>query len=957
MPNAPLLRRPLFPAAALLALAASAGCTRDLGLPDTSPPRVDTLAVIGLEARALASGLPVMAGERVVIAGGGFPSVNEQVQVTVGGEPAEVVSTTPERLVLTVPVLAAAGDADLTVSTSAGFRTVSKALRYDGPGQPRGTTVSDLQTAIGLAGVVPVEPGNALTGFADAAVAFGSGDSALLVFPNAGIAASTIPLGLLPSTLAAKAVLETPAQPATSNLLVQVLALDDQGKVGLGQVTLTQSGVVVARAEQRTLLSTITPKECRTPRVLFTKLGTPVGAWVRRNNDTAVIATIDLGAAGTEYKPKGGVTLPTGADVTGWAAWKNDEVIYSAGGDVHRYDAATQAAPAPLSILGQTVKARLLQGCAYSTVDAVHTVAAATSLGAEVLAVGYRAGGLERVALVDLLTGSVRRGISGLPATSLTLAPATPYVSAPGLASWRLLAAAGGDLVRFTPVPNGAACGEDLAPDASFALSTDTFAALPSFAGMATFTGGTRVLTVTPAGDLVTVLPPTLSSPGAVFRFASYGRVSTTIAPITLFGALSFVTLAVAEHTAIAGTGALDTGSAQLVLALDAGDRPLALGGSGYGRGSVWVRNPTSGESWDGALAYSGDLPLDKDASAGGKLQGGSAAVTSFKMDTVCSALPEMEIVGSAPLAGNPDLVAQGPARAGQLGLDGYARFGPSTAPTYLVSGTSLTSVPITSADACLSPVGGLDSLACTGTSRELGVSPVDLTFSAGDASVAARSLSSTCSPCRLPFVCTGTGPGAACDPEDVLCRRAYCPVAPSLRVVPVATTGAGRDVPLPASPISVAADRGGGFLVTLPCTLAGAGFPAPFDGLCPKTASDLSTTGALVHVPEAGGAPTFLAVAPGLAGAVAVTPNGAEAWVSGPVRNGALHLTRLALPRDPDTGALDLGRRATLAGVRVLGTAGEAPGGFAASGIAFSPDGAVGIVTVPADFRILLLE
>ncbi|MFO0584058.1 MAG: IPT/TIG domain-containing protein [Anaeromyxobacter sp.] len=936
----------------LLFLAACAGgCSRDLGVPGASPPGISTVAVVGLETRALASKLPVLAGERVAVSGSGFPDAKEQVQVQVqvGGEAAKVVSTSPTRLVLEVPVLGATGEVDLTVTTSAGFGTLAKALRYDGPGLPRGTSVSDLETAIGLAGVVPVEPGNATTGFADVAVAFGGGDSALLVYPNAGVAASTIPLGLLPGSVAARMTASGP------NYLVEVLALDDRGKVGLGQVTISAGGAIVSRSEQRTLTSPITPKDCRSPRVLFTKLGTPVGAWVRGTDSAPLIATIDLGAAGTQYAPKGGLVRPTGDEVSGWATWKGDLVVYAAGNDVFLYDAGTQAAPAPLSILGQSVKARLLAGCAAGAIDSVHTVALATSPGAEALAVGYRSGGLERVALVDLITGAVHRGISGLPASALALAPVAPYS---GVGGWYVLAAAGGNLVRFSTVPNGTACGEDLAPDASLPLSSNAFAALPGFAAMAPFTGGTRVLSVTPSGDLVTVLPPTLSSPGAVFRFASYGRVSTTIAPVSIGGADTFVTLAVAEHTSVSSTSALlDTGSAELVLALDAGDRPLALGGSGFGRGAVWVRNPTAGQSWDGALAYSGDLPRNLDTSSAGKLQGASAAVTSFKMDTTCSLRPEMEIVGSAPLAGNPDLVAQGPARSGQLGPDGYARYGPTTVPTYLVSGSTLTAIGLSSADACLSPVGGLDALACTGTAKDLGVAPVDLTLSAGDASAAARSLSTTCRPCKLPFSCAGTGPAAACADGDVLCRRAFCPVAPSLRVVPLTASGAAHDVPLPSAPVAATADRAGGFLVTLPCAAAGAGFPAPFDALCPKADADAGTVGALVFVPEDGATPTFLAVLPGLAGAVAVTPNGAEAWVSGPVRSGALHLTRLALPRDPDTGSLDLTRRATLAGVQPLGTAGEAVGGYAASGITFTPDGATAVVTVPADYRILLLE
>jgi hypothetical protein len=943
------MRSILLIAAAVLGLA---GCSRDLVLPDESPPRVDAVGVVGLESRAVTAGLPVMGGELVALLGSGFPATSEAVQVSVSGQSAEVVSISPGRIVIRFPVLGAAGLADVTVSSATGLRTLAGAFRYDGPGQPQGTSLSDVQTAIGLHGVVPVEPPPAASGFADLAVAFGSGDSALLVVPALGVAATTIPLGLLPASAAARVVADG------ANFRVEVLALDVKGTVGLGQATLSPQGVVLDRQNQRALTSAIVPRQCESPRVLFTRTGTPVGAWVRSSNGVPVIATIDLGPTGTEYRPLGGVTRDTADRITGWAAWKSSQVVFSAGDDVYLYDAGTQAAPAPLQAGGQAVKARLQAGCGPGTVEAVHSVAVANSQGSEALAIGYRAGGVERVALVDLLTGVVRRGLTGLPATSLTLAPVTPFVSISGLTGWHVLAAAGGDLLRLEPqAAPSPTCGEDLVPDASLELSPNAFASLPGFAGMATFASGTRVLSTTPAGDLVTVLPPTLTSPGAVFRFASYGKVAMTIAPVDVFGTTLLVPLAVAEHTWVAaGASSLDTGSAQLVLALDAGDRPLALGGSAFGRGSVWVKNPSSGQSWDGALAYTGDVPRNPDAALpAGKLAGGSSAITSFKMDTLCTVDPQLQIVGSAPLAGNPDLVAQGPARAGQFGLDGITRHGPASAPTYLVSGTELQVLSASSSDACLAPTGGLDTGACTGTAIELGVSPLDVTLSSGDVTAAVRSLDA-CVPCTAPFSCTGAGAGAACAPGDILCQRAFCGVASALRLVTAA--GAPRDVALPSAPAGVAADRAGGFLLTLPCTVGGQGFDPPFDALCPRLASEVDGVGALAYVPEGAGSPTYLAVGQGLAGAVAITPNGAEVWVTGPDRTGHLLLRRFRLPRSAADGRLDLSRRVVAAGdVLSLGTAGLAPGGFAASGITFSPEGSVALATVPADFRILRLE
>ena len=924
---------------ALSALALAA-CQRELNLPSRFPPSVTSVAIVGLESQPVAADLPVMGGELVALLGSGFPTATEQLQVTVSGTPAEVLEAESDRVVVRFPVLAGPGTVDLTVTTSNGFRTLPGAFRYDGPGQPQGVGTTDLQTAIAVGGVVPVQPAGA-SGFSDLAVAYGGGDSALLVLPLAGVATTTVPLGLVPSSATARLSVEA----GTGNLVIQVLALDEKGHVGLGQVTLTPGGAVVDRKDQQALASTITPRDCHVPRVLFTKNGTPVGFWVRGVDGTPVIATIDLGASGTDYKPKGGITRPLGAEITGWAPWKNDLVIFAAGNELWLYDASTQAAPAALQAAGVDVTQRLVSGCTFSTVDLVRTVAVETSLASEALAVSYRAGGFERVALVDLLLGTVRRGVAGLPATALALAPIAPYVSP----TWRVLSADGGDLVRFAPAAGAPACGEDLVPDASLQLSASPFAALPGFAAMGTFSSGTRVLTITQDGDLVTVLPPSLTSPGAVFRFASYGRLSMSVAPIQLGGLSLQVPVAVAEHTLTTnGVGSLDTGSAQLVLALDAGDHPLALGGSAYGRGAVWVRNPTNGDVWDGALAYTGDFPFDGGTDATGKLAGGSSAITSFKMDT-CQATAEMQVRASVPLGGNPDLVAQGPARSGAFGPAGSARYGPQPAPTYLVGGTTLTMLSdVDVASSCLSPVGGLSTATCGGTSIDLGVTPLDVTLSAGDLTAAARSLDPAC---------IGAGPGSACPAGDVICQRTACDALPQLDLTGVQSGGAHVTVALPSPPAGVAADRAGGFLVTLPCTGGATCFAvAPFDTLCAGR-GDLPAAGALVHVAEDGTVDGCLAVGTGLAGALAESPNGAEVWVAGPTATAELRLIRLSLPRHLGTGKIELQNHAAIVGGEILGQAASVPGGFAASGVTFSPDGSKALVTVPGEYRIVLVE
>jgi len=924
--------------ASALALAA---CQRELNLPSNFPPTVTSVAIVGLEAQAVASGLPVMGGELVALNGSGFPTVIEQLQVAISGTPAEVVKAETDRVVVRFPVLAGPGNVDVTVTTTDGFRTLTGAFRYDGPGQPQGVGTTDLQTAIAVGGVVPVQPAG-VSGFSDLAIAYGGGDSALLVLPLGGVATTTVPLGLVPSSATARLSVEA----GTGNLIVQVLALDEKGNVGLGQVTLSPAGAVVDKKDQQALASTVSPRNCHVPRVLFTKNGTPVGFWVRGVDGAPVVATIDLGASGTEYKPKGGITRPLAAEITGWAPWKNDLVVFASGNELWLYDASTQAAPTVLQAAGVNVSQRLVTGCTYSSVDLVRTVAVETSLASEALAVSYRAGGFERVALVDLLLGTVRRGVAGVPSTALALAPVTPYVSP----SWRVLSADGGDLVRFSPAAGAPACGEDLVPDASLQLSASPFAALPGFASMGTFSSGTRVLSTTQDGDLVTVLPPSLTSPGAVFRFASYGRLSMSVAPIQLGGLSLQVPVAVAEHTlTTAGVGSLDTGSAQLVLALDASDHPLALGGSAYGRGAVWVRNPASGDVWDGALAYTGDFPPDGGTDATGKLAGGSSAITSFKMDT-CQATAEMQVRASVPLAGNPDLVAQGPARSGAFGPAGVARFGPQPAPTYLVGGSTLTVLSdVDVASSCLAPTGALNTATCGGSSVDLGVTPLDVTLSAGDVTAAARSLDPAC---------LTAGPGSACPAGDVICQRTSCDALPRLDLVPIQGGGAQVTVALPSAPVGVVADRAGGFLVTLPCTGGTTCFAqAPFDTLCAGR-GDLPAAGALLHVAEDGTVDSCLAVNTGLAGALAVTPNGAEVWVAGPIGSpGNLLLTRLTLPRHVGTGKIELQHHAPVAGGQILGSAASVPGGFAASGVTFSPDGSKALVTVPGEFRIVLVE
>ncbi|HET7824909.1 MAG TPA: hypothetical protein VFK90_06230, partial [Anaeromyxobacter sp.] len=587
-------------------------------------------------------------------------------------------------------------------------------------------------------------------------------------------------------------------------------------------------------------------------------------------------------------------------------------------------------------------------GCPGRTVDFIYTVTGLhapypppPAAGTDVLAVSYRASGVDRVALVNLTTwpaaGSVSRGIAGTVPTSLALAPEPPFAPT----AWSLLAAGITNLYRFRPLANvPGTCADDLVPDAALPLSS-TPGVLPTFGGMITAANGTRLLASTPDQDLVTILPPTLSSAGPVLRVASYGGV--TIQPATIGGGT--LPIAVAEHASSeGGLASLDTGSALLVLSLAADGGSAALGGSGYGRGAVWLDGAAGG----GALAYAGDLPSSGAATFA---RGGAAAVTAIGPG-VCPG-EDVHIGSSRPVVPGPDLVAQGPARSGALGPAGVARFGPASPPVYAVKDAALAAIPTDGATLACLAAGGDWSTCAAPAPVDLGVAPLDVTFSAGDATAAVRSLEPDLAQCAQA---TGFPAPPSCG-ADVLCARASCPPAKSL--VLARAGSAPVTIALPARPAGIAADRAGGFLVTLPCAPAAGtvGGTACFPGE-PLCSGVLTGPGgadaALVLVPEDGSAAECLAVLPGLAGPVAATPNGAEAWVTGPAF-GAQILTRVALARRTGDGTIDASAPARRISAEALGAAARPTGAFPPGGVAFAPDGSTGIVTVPGEFRILL--
>ncbi len=939
----PAMRRALASALALAALS----CARDLEIPTASPPRIESVQVVGLEAKAPQVPLPVLGGEVVAIRGGGFPAEIARLEVRIGGIDAEVRSVVADRIVVEVPRLASPGSADLLVRSPVGFETRAGALLYQGAGQPPGFGTSDLPTSVALAFVAPVQPPSS-TGFPDLAIATGAADSALLVVPEVGVAVTTIPLGLVPSSAAARIVSDG------ANLRIQVLALARGGEAALGSAVLDTSASVVNRVQAKPLATTVSTKACTTPQITFTNASKlPVAAWVNAG-DLQKIATIDMPAAeGGQYGiPAGAVAHTVAAPIVGWAPWQADSVLFAAGNELYVYDASTPVTPPRVLTVDvggtpQPVSSLIAAGCPATSF--FYTVAAATSGGANALAASYRAGGNDRVALVDLTpgptAGTVRSGLAGTIPTSLALVPEPPYGAPP---AWAVLAAGITNLYRFRPLANvPGACPDDLVPDAALPLSMAP-GILPSFGGMIAAANGTRLLATTPEQDLITVLPPSLSSAGSVFRVASYGGVSVQNAPV---GGGAFP-IAVAEHASSQGSlSSLDTGSSLLLVSL-AGDRgSIALGGSGYGHGAVWVEAAPGA----GALAYTGDLP-----SSGLAIfqRAGAAAVTGFAAGDCPN--EDVRITGTHPVANGSDLVAQGPARAGALGPSGIQRYGPAAAPIYTAKDATLSVyVPGPANLTCLAGASpDWSAGACPpDATLDLGVSPLDVTLSAGDATAAVRSLETDLGACAqaagfaAPAVCRVTG--------DLLCLRASCPPAKSLQLARAGSVPA--SVPLPERPLGIAADRAGGFLVTLPCAPSGdaAGGTAcfPSSSLCSGlVTSPGGADGALVLVAEDGSGIQCLAVQPGLAGPVAVTPNGAEAWVTGSAF-GAQILTRLALARRTSDGAIDASLPAERVGAEALGLAATASGAFPLGGVSFTPDGATGIVTVPGEFRILLYE
>jgi hypothetical protein len=364
------------------------------------------------------------------------------------------------------------------------------------------------------------------------------------------------------------------------------------------------------------------------------------------------------------------------------------------------------------------------------------------------------------------------------------------------------------------------------------------------------------------------------------------------------------------------------------------GGSPVSLGGGSYGRSSAWLA-----VKGVGGLAYTADYPSGSTA--------GAAGMAVFTRDA-CEggySLTSSRLV-TAGTGSLPDLMAQGPARAGLFGPGGVERFGPVTPPIYLVSGTRVDSLAL---DATTFPC--LLAGDWTGCGRaslaDLGTAPLDLSLSAGDATLAARQLDAA----SCPPACAG----------NAFCNRATCSVAKELLLARPGAAAAA--VALPAPPLSVAPDRAGGFVVSLACDNAAGGASGPCFSqgtLCSASEFNVpfpGSAGALVLVPEDGSAPSCLAVRAGLGGVVALTPNGAQAWVASSAAGGSVTVTRMGIPRKTSDGTIDLAAPLPFLSKLIVGAAADVPAGFAATGMAFSPDGSIGVSTLPAEFRIVLFE
>jgi len=769
------------------------------------------------------------------------------------------------------------------------------------------------------------------------------------VLGNLGVSLAPIALGVVPVSVTARLwpLAGFDASTGTGTIQLQVLAVDASGTLAVGGLNFALSAWTSLGASLPTGYPILVPgfaseAGCDQQVLQFTAAGgwavlayRPASSWLFAALEPSSIDP-DALSAGTAAPALTGTGVGAGGTLAAWSPLDDLHLVAAVNGPPNLVEVdLTSGSPVVTTLLvaGTAVTAALAAACGpLNTVTALALSGPATSASAtQILAVAYTPStGAPIVALQSLGGGAVSCRTPGPAASALAFGnfeqafPATPDV---------LLAASLSNLEQFAVTLTGPAPSPS--PQASVSIGTDPLASVPTFGGLIPSSGGVRALVIDSSGDLDTVLPLDMSSLGAVYRLAPYGAVSMVTADVES----STQPVAVAQHTIFTtdeGTSTVDSAGSVLILPLGDDSTPISLGAAAYARGSAWLSVSGVGA----ALVTSADA-------AGGQSAAQAAAFTR----NACTGL--VDLLDSWAPSGPPDLVTVGPAGAGAFGPSGTARYGPSPAPAYFVFGSQISTVTPNAAtlECLLNPTMSWSS--CPQEALlDLGVAPLDVTFNVGDTAMAVRHLVPSAPSC------------STCASGDTLCQRRLCPVASEVILAwPGKIT---ETVPLPSAPLSLAADKGGGYVVSLACTgtaIAGAASSPCFaeGSLCSDPAFQVANpadSGALVWLPDDGGDPACLAVHLGLAGKVALTPNGAEAWVAGPPPGTRhLQLGRVSLARFTSNGVIDTTAPQTFLTREVVGVSGQFAPGFSASGVVFTPDGSIGLVTVPSEYRVALYE
>ncbi len=865
--------------------------------------------------------LPVLGGELVVLQGAAL----RDAQLLVGGAPALVLAATDERLVFELPTAPALGAVVLVVEGPEGRVELPTLLRLDGPGAPAGIRADDLPTQAPLRRLAEVRltPAAASvftdeTTFSTMVLASGSADAAELLLGASGAGLLTIPTGVIPQAIAGVVGFS-----ADLRLEVSAFGLDRTGRLGRGGVLMARDGSLAIRSPEIVVLDPQASFDCdEAPELLATSAGSRLAA--------AAVGAGRTRLFGLDTKGEGLVASgPLDGVLVAWHALPDDRTIAAlvrgAAQPFLTFDTRTGAV-APLLIGGRPLASRVREAACD---PAVSFAALALTPDAGRVAVAFdREGQLGDVVVFDAATGAqLARG---------TAAPGTAPISFGRVEGQERLFGIGGfGLVRFTQTASTTAPWEPGCDGATRppGLETDAVALLPSqrepiapaLGGLVTLRGGLQSSTIFALGSDGAVrgfLSPTLTTVGEVYRPAPYGRLSVASA------GRAGTQVLVAEHTRGLRTDQ-DVAATALLVPLDGRER-IAVGPSAFARGVASLTGDPSTVHLAGEALFASDERR-------GALPDGIGTIVercgSFDLRLTTALRP-------------PGLLAQGPAREGRFGPEGLARHGPADAPIWREEAGVLYGHPTATEDACLR---GAALSSCV-PSAEVPLSLpadhvlLDVTPSAGDRTFALRTLG----PERCRRACASDGPA--------WCTRDACEVAAALSLRSLDRPA--REVPLAGRPVAVAADRAGGFLVTVAC-----------DGADPQRClTELGCdgrellarrehAGALLLVDEIDGSVACLATAAGLGGVLQPTPNGRELWIVGPDDADELTLFRLALPRELAHGRIDRSARVDLLGRERLGPGVLGPQGFPASGLAFTPDGGAGFASLPGASTIVTYE